>query len=45
MILSCLLLVITGFNLIVGGLEARWRLYGWRTPEAAIAHCEDAILI
>lgn len=33
-VLDITLLLITGFNLLVGGLEARWRLYGWRTPEA-----------
>jgi cellulose synthase/poly-beta-1,6-N-acetylglucosamine synthase-like glycosyltransferase len=34
-VLDITLLLITGFNLAVGGLEARWRLYGWRTPDAA----------
>ena len=29
------LLVVTAFNLIIGGTEARWRLYGWRTPVAS----------
>ena len=33
-VLDITLLLITGFNLVVGGLEARWRLYGWRTPDA-----------
>jgi cellulose synthase/poly-beta-1,6-N-acetylglucosamine synthase-like glycosyltransferase len=28
------LLVVTAFNLLIGGTEARWRLYGWRTPAA-----------
>jgi cellulose synthase/poly-beta-1,6-N-acetylglucosamine synthase-like glycosyltransferase len=28
------LLTITAFNVAVGGLEARWRLHGWRTPDA-----------
>lgn len=33
-VLDITLLLIAGFSLVVGGLEARWRLYGWRTPEA-----------
>ncbi|MBO0819307.1 MAG: glycosyltransferase [Nocardiopsaceae bacterium] len=33
-VLDIALLLIAGFNLLIGGLEARWRLYGWRTPEA-----------
>jgi len=33
-VLSAALLTITGFNLVVAGTEARWRLYGWRTPDA-----------
>jgi len=28
------LLIATAFNLVIGGTEARWRLYGWRTPAA-----------
>jgi cellulose synthase/poly-beta-1,6-N-acetylglucosamine synthase-like glycosyltransferase len=32
--LSAALLTMTGFNLVVAGTEARWRLYGWRTPDA-----------
>ncbi len=32
--LSALLLTSTGFNLVIAGAEARWRLYGWRTPDA-----------
>jgi cellulose synthase/poly-beta-1,6-N-acetylglucosamine synthase-like glycosyltransferase len=32
--LSATLLTVTGFNLVVAGTEARWRLYGWRTPDA-----------
>ncbi len=28
------LLFATGFNLLIGGTEARWRLYGWRDPSA-----------
>src|SRR5579859_1758991 len=28
------LLVVTAFNLVTGSTEARWRLYGWRTPGA-----------
>ncbi len=28
------LLFVTAFNLLIGGTEARWRLYGWRTPAA-----------
>src|SRR6201996_8743646 len=28
------LVVVTAFNLLIGGTEARWRLYGWRTPVA-----------
>jgi hypothetical protein len=27
-------LAAAAFNLSVSGLEARWRLYGWRTPDA-----------
>lgn len=30
-----LMLAAAAFNLTVAGLEARWRLYVWRTPEAA----------
>jgi cellulose synthase/poly-beta-1,6-N-acetylglucosamine synthase-like glycosyltransferase len=30
-----LMLAATAFNMTVAGLEARWRLYAWRTPEAA----------
>ena len=33
-VLDITLLLVTAFNLLVGGLEANWRLYGWRTPEA-----------
>lgn len=33
-VLDIALLLVTGFNLVIGGLEARWRLYGWRVPEA-----------
>jgi cellulose synthase/poly-beta-1,6-N-acetylglucosamine synthase-like glycosyltransferase len=29
------LLAITGFNLLVAGTEVCWRVYAWRTPEAA----------
>src|SRR5512146_1111166 len=29
------LLIATAFNLVIGGTEARWRLYGWRTPVAS----------
>jgi cellulose synthase/poly-beta-1,6-N-acetylglucosamine synthase-like glycosyltransferase len=29
-----LLLIATAFNLVIGGTEARWRLYGWRDPAA-----------
>src|ERR1022692_5066639 len=28
------LLLATAFNLLIGGTEARWRLYGWRDPAA-----------
>jgi cellulose synthase/poly-beta-1,6-N-acetylglucosamine synthase-like glycosyltransferase len=28
------LLAVAMFNTLIGGLEVRWRLYGWRTPEA-----------
>jgi cellulose synthase/poly-beta-1,6-N-acetylglucosamine synthase-like glycosyltransferase len=28
------LLASTGFNLVIGATEARWRLYGWREPGA-----------
>jgi cellulose synthase/poly-beta-1,6-N-acetylglucosamine synthase-like glycosyltransferase len=28
------LLAATAFNLVIGGTEARWRLYGWRDPSA-----------
>jgi cellulose synthase/poly-beta-1,6-N-acetylglucosamine synthase-like glycosyltransferase len=28
------LLLATAFNLVIGGTEARWRLYGWRDPAA-----------
>ena len=28
------LLIATAFNLVIGGTEARWRLYGWRDPAA-----------
>jgi len=28
------LLVATAFNVVIGGTEARWRLYGWRDPGA-----------
>jgi cellulose synthase/poly-beta-1,6-N-acetylglucosamine synthase-like glycosyltransferase len=34
-VLPSVLLGITGCNLIVAGTEAAWRLYGYRTPEAA----------
>jgi hypothetical protein len=34
-VLATLLVGITGFNLVIAGAEARWRLYGYRTPEAA----------
>src|SRR6266702_1883946 len=27
-------LLATAFNLVIGGTEARWRLYGWRDPTA-----------
>jgi cellulose synthase/poly-beta-1,6-N-acetylglucosamine synthase-like glycosyltransferase len=30
-----LLLLVTIFNLVVGGTDAHWRLYGWRTPDSA----------
>ena len=30
-----ILLIATAFNLVIGGTEARWRLYGWRTPVAS----------
>lgn len=30
-----LMLAATAFNMMVGSLEARWRLHAWRTPEAA----------
>ena len=30
-----LMLAATAFNMTAAGLEARWRLYAWRTPEAA----------
>ncbi len=33
--IDLLLLGITGFNLLIAGTEASWRLYAWRTPEAA----------
>jgi cellulose synthase/poly-beta-1,6-N-acetylglucosamine synthase-like glycosyltransferase len=29
------MLAATAFNMMVGTLEARWRLHAWRTPEAA----------
>jgi cellulose synthase/poly-beta-1,6-N-acetylglucosamine synthase-like glycosyltransferase len=29
------LLAVTAFNLIIGGTEACWRLYGWRSPVAS----------
>jgi cellulose synthase/poly-beta-1,6-N-acetylglucosamine synthase-like glycosyltransferase len=29
------LLAVTFFNLCIGGTEARWRLYGWRSPVAS----------
>lgn len=35
-VLPTVLLCVAVFNLAVGGMEARWRLYGWRTPEAAV---------
>jgi len=28
------LLLVTTFNLVVGGTDAHWRLYGWRTPDS-----------
>lgn len=34
-VLPTLLLCVAGYNLAVGAMEARWRLYGWRTPDAA----------
>lgn len=34
-LLATFLVGITGFNLLIAGAEARWRLYGYRTPEAA----------
>ncbi len=34
-LLPAIMVVVTAFNLMVSGLEARWRLYRWRTPEAA----------
>jgi cellulose synthase/poly-beta-1,6-N-acetylglucosamine synthase-like glycosyltransferase len=33
-LLAGALLCVALFNTAVGGLEVRWRLYGWRTPEA-----------
>jgi cellulose synthase/poly-beta-1,6-N-acetylglucosamine synthase-like glycosyltransferase/putative flippase GtrA len=33
--LPAVLLCVAGFNLLVSGLETRWRLYGWRSPDAA----------
>ena len=33
-VFPALLLLVTAFNLVVGGTEATWRLYGWRTPNA-----------
>ncbi|GIJ45045.1 hypothetical protein Val02_19310 [Virgisporangium aliadipatigenens] len=33
-LLAAGLTLIAAFNTTVGTLEARWRLYGWRTPEA-----------
>ena len=32
---NVLMLAIAGFNLAVSGMEARWRLFAWRTPDAA----------
>src|SRR5207247_6469341 len=34
-VLPTVMLAVAGFNLLVSGLEVRWRLYGWRTPDAA----------
>jgi glycosyltransferase XagB len=34
-LLDLLLIGITGFNLLIAGTEACWRLYAWRTPDAA----------
>jgi cellulose synthase/poly-beta-1,6-N-acetylglucosamine synthase-like glycosyltransferase len=34
-VLVTAMLFIAGFNLAVAGLEACWRLYAWRTPQAA----------
>ena len=33
-VLALLVTVVASYNTIVGALEVRWRLYGWRTPEA-----------
>lgn len=33
-VLPTVLLGVAAFNLMVSGMETRWRLYGWRTPEA-----------
>ena len=35
MTVPALLLLATAFNLVIGGTEARWRLYGWRDPTAS----------
>jgi cellulose synthase/poly-beta-1,6-N-acetylglucosamine synthase-like glycosyltransferase len=35
LVLDIVLLIISGFNFLVAGTEACWRLYAWRTPEAA----------
>jgi cellulose synthase/poly-beta-1,6-N-acetylglucosamine synthase-like glycosyltransferase len=34
-IVATFLLGVTAFNLVIGGTEARWRLYGWRSPVAS----------
>jgi cellulose synthase/poly-beta-1,6-N-acetylglucosamine synthase-like glycosyltransferase len=33
-VLALLVTVVATYNTVVGALEVRWRLYGWRTPEA-----------
>ncbi|MFB9183436.1 glycosyltransferase, partial [Dactylosporangium sucinum] len=33
-VLALLVTLVALYNTVVGALEVRWRLYGWRTPEA-----------
>ncbi|WP_433075477.1 glycosyltransferase family 2 protein [Dactylosporangium sp. CA-052675] len=33
-VLALLVTAVAVYNTVVGALEVRWRLYGWRTPEA-----------